>query len=309
MTATIMKILSAVMSVIIAVSNFLGLGDVFITDPKPTYAVEVVDQYSYNIFESEDDEYRVFGSYIEWKLFRETCQMNDCSFEIDKDFFKNNNLVLLNVMLPDTRHTVELGYVYEAGSKLILEYVRAAHPFFGSEAITYKSVFVPTSKTISEVSLKKHEDVSLPFYNTESVEDAFTIDEADFNYNGENEIPNDWFNVFSDYESWSAYLDSGVFEFDGYADEVDEEYFESKNLVVGIVGLGSPMSRLRINLPHENGDTLELECYSVSQPGYYPDIEYYEAVFVEVSKEIDSVNESVEDFSVPFVLDGSLPTI
>lgn len=170
-------------------------------------------------------------------------------------------------------------------------------------AVHYSTVFVTTNKFVSEVEATELDPMDIPFMLDGSIKGSFSI--VDTEIHGLTEEFDGFSKVFSDFTSWKEFVDSGKYEFEDYADSIDEKYFEKKNLAVAVVGM-SARDDVRIEFPEIEKGNLLINYYLVSQPGICPGIETYQTIFVETDKSVLTTTATLKDphFRVPFILEG-----
>ena len=302
MQAILWKIISAIMSVVFFISGFIPGSN--INEPKPVENIKVFDDIP-SAFACEEDCV-IFSSYDEWDGFLEktgyTNERDEFISSVGESFFKENNLVLIEVGLPDTSYMTKVISAVQQGNTLSVELIPLSVDLFGFTILCYSEVFITTSKLVTKVEVTELDSMVIPFILDGSMEDHFSI--VDTEIHGLTEEFSGYTNVFSDFEGWKEFLDSGKYEFEEYADTIDEKYFEIKNLVAVIVSKNA-REETRIEYPDIKDDNIMIDYYLVSQPGIYPDNITYQTIFVETNKNISTVTATLKDpnFSVPFVLD------
>lgn len=302
MQAILWKIISAIMSVVFFISGFIPGSN--INEPKPVENIKVFDDIP-SAFACEEDCV-IFSSYDEWDGFLEktgyTNERDEFISSVGESFFKENNLVLIEVGLPDTSYMTKVISAVQQGNTLSVELIPLSVDLFGFTILCYSEVFITTSKLVTKVKVTELDSMVIPFILDGSMEDHFSI--VDTEIHGLTEEFSGYTNVFSDFEGWKEFLDSGKYEFEEYADTIDEKYFEIKNLVAVIVSKNA-REETRIEYPDIKDDNIMIDYYLVSQPGIYPDNITYQTIFVETNKNISTVTATLKDpnFSVPFVLD------
>ncbi|MBQ7837691.1 MAG: hypothetical protein IJ395_03615 [Clostridia bacterium] len=302
MQAILWKIISAIMSVVFFISGFIPGSN--LNEPKPVEDIKVFDGVFISIIGKE--KYHVFSTYEELNIYSETHyspSVKEYVESVDKSLFEENNLVVINVLYADSSWKTKVTSVLQTGNTLEVEYVAVQDLY--SVALCaehYSTVFVTTNKLISNVKVTKLDSMEIPFMIDGSREGWFNI--VDTEIHGLTEEFSGYTNVFSDFEGWKEFLDSGKYEFEEYADTIDEKYFEIKNLVAVIVSKNA-REETRIEYPDIKDDNIMIDYYLVSQPGIYPDNITYQTIFVETNKNISTVTATLKDphFSVPFVLD------
>lgn len=302
MQAILWKIISAIMSAIFFITGLIP--GISLNEPKPVEDIKVFDDIHQSSLGEED--YHIFYSYDEWNgYFEETVynkQRDEFISSIDESFFKENNIVLFEVVLPDTSYITKVTSAVQKGNSLSIECIPLSVDLFGLTVVCYSEIFITTSKLVSNVEINELDSMIIPFMLDGSMKDRFSI--VDTEIHGLTEEFNGYSNVFSDFTSWKEFVDSGKYGFKDYADSIDEKYFENKNLAVAVVGM-TASDDARIEFPDIIEDNLLINYYLVSQPGVYPDIITYQTIFFETDKTVSSVTVTLKDanFSVPFTLD------
>ena len=290
------------MSVVFFISGFIPGSN--LNEPKPVEDIKVFDDIP-SAFACEEDCV-IFSSYDEWDGFLEktgyTNERDEFISSVGESFFKENNLVLIEVGLPDTSYMTKVISAVQQGNTLSVELIPLSVDLFGFTILCYSEVFITTSKLVTKVEVTELDSMVIPFILDGSMEDHFSI--VDTEIHGLTEEFSGYTNVFSDFEGWKEFLDSGKYEFEEYADTIDEKYFEIKNLVAVIVSKNA-REETRIEYPDIKDDNIMIDYYLVSQPGIYPDNITYQTIFVETNKNISTVTATLKDpnFSVSFVLD------
>lgn len=302
MQAILWKIISAIMSVVFFFAGLIPGSN--LNEPKPVEDIKVFDDIP-SAFACEEDCV-IFSSYDEWDGFLEktgyTNERDEFISSVGESFFKENNLVLIEVGLPDTSYMTKVISAVQQGNTLSVELIPLSVDLFGFTILCYSEVFITTSKLVTKVEVTELDSMVIPFILDGSMEDHFSI--VDTEIHGLTEEFSGYTNVFSDFEGWKEFLDSGKYEFEEYSDTIDEKYFENKNLAVAVVG-SSDGSDVRIQYPDVKEGNLLINYYLVSQPGVHLGIETWQTVFFETDKSVSTVTATLKDphFSVPFVLD------
>lgn len=302
MQAILWKIISAIMSAIFFITGLIP--GISLNEPKPVENIKVFDDIP-SAFACEED-YVIFSSYDDWDGFLEktgyTNERDEFISSVSESFFKENNLVLIEVVLPDTSYMTKVISAVQQGNTLSVEFIPLSVDMFGFTVVCYSEIFITTSKLVSNVEISELDSMIIPFMLDGSMKDRFSI--VDTEIHGLTEEFNGYSNVFSDFTSWKEFVDSGKYEFKDYADSIDEKYFENKNLAVAVVGM-TASDDARIEFPDIIEDNLLINYYLVSQPGVYPDIITYQTIFYETDKTVSSITVTLKDanFSVPFTLD------
>ena len=302
MQAILWKIISAIMSAIFFITGLIP--GISLNEPKPVENIKVFDDIP-SAFACEED-YVIFSSYDDWDGFLEktgyTNERDEFISSVSESFFKENNLVLIEVVLPDTSYMTKVISAVQQGNTLSVEFIPLRVDMFGHTVVCYSEIFITTNKLVSKVVINEMESMIIPFILDGSMEGCFNI--TDTEIHGLSEDFSGYSNVFSDFASWKEFVDSGKYEFKDYADSIDEKYFENKNLTVAVVGM-TASDDARIEFPDIIEDNLLINYYLVSQPGVYPDVMRYQTIFVETDKTVSDVTVTLKDphFSVPFTLD------
>lgn len=250
----------------------------------------------------------VFETYEEFMAYytviNSSKKMKDYSETIDKDFFKENNLVIVDVALSDPSCSVFVISAIENATELSLEFVIVSEPTVAACVICYDSVCIKTSKLIRDVEISSKEKINIPFMLSTSnylcnIVEAERIDDAE-----EFDISP---LVFKDFASWQTFLSSGEWNFREYTDEINEDYFENNNLGLVITCHANTAYETRIAEFDPYVKELNLTCYEISQPKVGLSMVCYEAVFIKVSKETEKINVTTVDYSIPFILDRAIP--
>lgn len=302
MQTFLLKIVSAIMSVFFFITSLIpGLS---LNEPKMVKDIKVFDGLFISFIGRED--YHVFQTYEEWNFY---CSSNQNSIKeytdsVDESVFDESNIVAINICYADSSWKTKVTSALQVGNSLEVEYVGVQEQSFISLPATHNSVIlVETNKHISKVKTTEIDSIEIPFILDGQRKGWFSI--VDTEIHGLTEEFDGYSRVFSDFESWKEFLDSGKYEFKYYADSIDEKYFETQNLAVYVVATTSG-SDVRIENPDIKDGNLLINYYLVSQPGVYPDIETYQTIFVETDKTVSNITPTLKNsyFSVPFILEG-----
>lgn len=301
------RIVSVILSFIFSITGYGSL-----ISGTPITNVKVYDWSVTGFLGDSDGNYRVFYTYDEWKAFTENIsnhEMREFAGQYDEALFKEHSLVVADVMLGSSDWKVKVVSANQNIATLKINYMQVQEDMVGFQVLCFNTIFAVTEKYVAKVDLNEMEPMEIPFLIEESIPNFYSIVEA----NPTGEYPEEFgmkSYLFSDYESWKAFNDSGKWDFKGYADSVNEEYFETKNLVLVISTLPDSSYSLRIGYPLEEYGTLKVSCYSVDEGGVALAVEGFEVAFIETSKNAESIElTNGGDFSVPFMLDGSVQAI
>lgn len=144
----ISKIIALIVSVIMLAFGFPTIGE-----PTDTEKIKTVYNSSSGL--SEAGEYLItsheeLDDYI--ANVNQSAAMKEYADTVPDDFFDNNNLAIIDVVLADTAETTELLSAAENGNVLTVKY----HVFSAAEVaatvICYESICIATSKQISEIN-------------------------------------------------------------------------------------------------------------------------------------------------------------
>ena len=304
MQTFIWKIIAFIISVILPFLNIpVEIEPIIINSTD----VEVVDS-SHGLSYSQDGYQYIFYGYDEFMLYCNTINksdgMSDYAKTIGKDFFDNHNLVILDVTCVDSGEKVFPKFVAENGTKLSVAYSLVSDMGVSLSVICYNSLCIKTSKLINEIEITEKERVFLPFLNQKSGP-FFNIVGAEKHNDTEEEFPLTY--VFDDYESWQSFLNKNEWSFCGYTYRINEDYFKNNNLGLVFSPIGNSETETRIQEFDPSENEIELTCYNIIQPSVALAVTGYNAVFLNVSKETESIKATYTDYFADFMLDGSLP--
>lgn len=307
--AIIWKIISVIMSLVF---SFAGIGGSYTAVPVNTDVFDCSDQ---GFLGQKDGASRTFYTYNEWQIFYkglDDAKMKEYASGIDESLFDERNLILVDIMCPASNVKVKVTAATEVGTTVNLECLRVSeYGMDGATVLCYNTVFITTNKKyVSNVKLNSIEDMTVPFLVNEEMSYLYKVVSTDFKPECYDENFDKISYIFSNYEDYAEFIRNGQWELDDYIDYVDEKYFENRNLVVVVAGLNDGGDSLRISYPAENGNTLNVTCYCVSQPVLAPGIECEEAVFIRTSKNIETVElERGDNISIPFCLNNMNPML
>ncbi|MBQ2847165.1 MAG: hypothetical protein IJE74_02800 [Clostridia bacterium] len=304
MHAFFWKAIAFIISVILPLFNIPVDIDPIIVKNEDIEIVDSSHEMSYN----SDGNQNIFFSYEEFMIYCNTINksngMEEYAKTIDKDFFDDNNLVIVDVTRSSSGEKVFLKSVTENGTKLSIAYSLVSDMGVDLCVICYDSICIKTSKLIYEVEITEESKETLPFINKKSGP-FFNIVDAEKTNNPEEEIELTY--LFKDYDSWQKFLAKNEWKFYGYADKINKNFFESNNLGLVFSPIGNSETETRICEFNPSSKEIEVTCYNVSQPSIGLTVIGFNAVFVNISKETESIKATYTDYSVPFMLDGTLP--
>ena len=308
--AIIWRVVSAIMAFIFFIT---GTGSLI--GGTPVYDIEVFDFCMEGFLGQRDGATRVFYTYGEWQLFCKTLdnpKMVEYASNIEESLFDEHNLILVDIECSASNVKVKIANAMEDRTTLNIDYLCVDEcDMVGATVMCYNTVFATTSKKyISNVELNEIDGMTVPFLLDESVPNLYRIVATDFKPEAYDENFDKASYLFTNYADYKDFVDNGQWKMSDYIDIVDEKYFETKNLVIAVFGLADGGDSLRISYPVEDGNTLKFKGYTVSQPVVATGMECEEAVFIETSKVIESVEFIRGDREdIPFCLDGSNPAI
>ncbi len=211
-------------------------------------------------------ENTVVHDYESWsKLYSGT----DCILsEYDEEYFENGSIAAVAVTLPDANRKVRLRTLKENSSTLELK-SRI------SESDTPNSVnqiiIIETSKNVTEITNEikelKNKVYSYPHFTTP------------INISSDKPI--------STYEEFLEAAGNGAIK-----DQYNEEFFEENSLLVMVVTMPDTATIFKADYAYENGNVLELGYIRSDCSGAGLAVISYQYVIIEVSKNIETVNES-----------------
>lgn len=308
MQAIFFRIISLVLSFIFMITGYGSM-----IGGTPIVDVEVYNLSMNGFLGNVDEAYRIFYTYSEWKAFCngiEDKEMKKFADGIEESDFEDRSLAVIDIEKSSSEWRVNVISANQDGTTLEINYMKVNEQDVGGfQLICYATIFAFTdNKYVSKVELNEREKMTVPFLIDNCVPRIYHISEAETKEESV-ELFGEESHLFKDYESWNAFLESGKWEFKGCEHTFDEKYFERKNLAVTIISHDAGDS-LRISLPIENENTVEFTCYSVRDPKISPDILSFEAVFVETSKDVESISVATGEWiRIPFMLDGSVADI
>lgn len=91
--------------------------------------------------------------------------------------------------------------------------------------------------------------------------------------------------LFKDFESWKNFKDTTAWQFTGYEDVVDEDYFDNNSLVIVFVELPSPEHDIEWIEMHGCGAV----CYELTEPdGEWSEEPQYKAIICAACKRVET---------------------
>lgn len=211
-------------------------------------------------------ENTVIHDYESWsKLYSGT---DSILAKYNEEYFENGSIAAVAVTLPDANRKVRLRTLKENGSTLELK-SRI------SESDTPNSVnqiiIIETSKNITEITNEikelKNKVYSYPHFTTP------------INISSDKPI--------STYEEFLEAAGNGAIK-----DQYNEEFFEENSLLVMAVTMPDTATMFKADYAYENGNVLELGYIRSNCGGAGLAVISYQYVIIEVSKNIETVNES-----------------
>ncbi len=219
------------MAFVFSVSGYLPG---FIRDELMNPPIESVEVKSFaieGILGNGNEGSRVFFSYDEWAEFSGNFKGKDAkeyAERFDKSFFKDHNLAVADISMPDTACLVYVESAEEKSNVLELEYrLVTEYGMVGFTVICYETVFAVTSKLVSEVKTTQLEDVTAPMTELGLFEKSYNA------LYGKN---NAW--VFDNYDEWSKFKKESEINTNGFNDIYDKYFFMLHNLAVVTIGYG-----------------------------------------------------------------------
>lgn len=187
--------------------------------------------------------------------------------EYDEEYFKNDSLAAVAVTLPDANRKVRLRTLKENGSTLEL---KSRISESDTENSVNQIIIIETSKNITEITNEikelKNKVYSYPHFTTP------------INISSDKPI--------STYEEFIEAAGNRPIK-----DQYNEEFFEENSLLVMAVTMPDTATMFKADYAYENGNVLELG-YIRSDGGAGLAVISYQYVIIEVSKNIETVNES-----------------
>lgn len=249
----------------------------------PVENVEVKDIGLNGAFGSESN--RVFFSYSEWAAFAvkfTTEDAKDYVAEFDKDFFKEHNLAVADISMPDTAHSVYVESAEEKSNVLEIEYrLTETEDMGGAAVICYETVFAVTSKLVSDIEITRLDDVTIPYIDCGLVEKSYAALHSGSNAH-----------LFSDYEEWSRFKEASDIMEDGFNDIYDEYFFIRYNLAVLSIGYGDARYTSQYVDSYIKDGVLTVEYYDLQQhpdEAAMPCEPVTETLFIVTDKSVTSV--------------------
>ncbi len=299
------KLFSLIMSFIISFAGlFPWFGD--FSETREIAFAETADCNYIDVLKNDGD-WKIFRTQKQFESFFADvgdCPAKEYADEFNGSLFDNYNVVIVNVVLPNSIENVHVKYAEENGTTLKLQYITSTQtPLCGTTALENSLIFVVTSKHVYDVELENAGRVDLPFAIADSFGKLYKVVEADLR-----EYSDD-FNadklVFSSYAEWSDYLLNGAYKLNDYEDMVTESFFETNNLALVADGLACFHHSFRVGEWHTEDNTLYLEYWDVYENKIAPAAERDQAILFAVGKNIDSVSATRNEFDADFMLDGS----
>lgn len=156
MQASFWKFISAIMSVVLSITALFPALE--INEPKPIEEVNVINANVTNGMDGND--YKIFFTYDEFEEHyggREFIEAVEYLASVDEKLFEDKNLVICSVSA-QAGYETEVLSVYEEGITLKVEYTNINNnQIFELPAITENTVFIETSKYVTNVELIKCE--------------------------------------------------------------------------------------------------------------------------------------------------------
>lgn len=190
----------------------------------------IIGIFDVDSFYSSYEECAVFSDYESWNNYYTSSYLfyGDDSLKtaVDKDFFLKNNLVAATVSLPNLGgHDVYINSAGETGRKANIEYSLFRHTGAYPDAIDYNVILYAAAKNVTSATCTR---IEYPYHHEGIIT---TVDASGGN---KEEIL-----LFKDYESWQNFKNTTDWQFSGYDDIFNEEYFEHSRLIIAFIELPS----------------------------------------------------------------------
>lgn len=186
--------------------------------------------YTVDWVDGKENACDVFSDYESWVNYRDEkfhgYYGESLEDALDKDFFLKNNLVAATVNLPNLGgHDVYINSAGETGSEANIEYSLFRHTGAYPDAIGYNVILYAAAKNVTSATCTR---IEYPYHHEGIIT---TVDASGGN---KEEIL-----LFKDYESWQNFKNTTDWQFSGYEDIFDEEYFEHSRLIIAFIELPS----------------------------------------------------------------------
>lgn len=202
------------------------LGEIDYHEPE----TGVVGIYTVDSFYDEENSCTAFSDYESWNYYRERNYFvfGDSDFEtaIAEDFFLGNNLVAATVVMPNGGgYDVHVNSVTEEFDTAKIEWSKIVHKGVYPGVVEYKVILYASDKFVEKATCT---EVEYPYYQEGIVAtvDATGGDEEDIL-------------LFKDDESWQNFKNTTSWQFTGYEEIVNENYFDNNNLMIAFIELPS----------------------------------------------------------------------
>ena len=222
--------------------------------------------------------------------------------EFTPDFFIKNAIIIEDIKLSDSTQKTYITYINQINNELNLEYVRVNDEMGGFCAVCHDSVCVVVKKPITTVNVSENERMYLPFCSDNEFTPYFDIIEI---RNEPDNTPKTYF--IKNYDEWNSFLAYDLIDQKSIPQNINSEFFESKNLGIIITSIPDSSHEIRVADFNPYDKSLTVNYYSVSQPKIGVDMVSYYAIYIYADKTVESFSATKNVFSVPFNLDGSLP--
>lgn len=302
MQAIFNKIISWFMSLIFSILGFIP-GAI---EPVPISEATVTRNNSTYLL-GENVSWKVFSNYHEFSTFFKNASAGTAKSyaeSVEASVFEKSNIAVINSVHPHGGCSAHVTSAQEVGNALEIEYVNVEQISLGSTTALQSSIiFVETSKRVSLVKPVCSGELDVPFMLGSSYGNLMRIVGG--------AIPGCEVNstlVFSDYESWKSFAASNGIggDFNGM---LTENFFNSYNLVVGVVWVPDTGSYIKVSSPIIAEGETELDYWCVREPGVHLQMVSCSTILIAAEKSVESVTLSKNTFNIPFCLNGKIPNV
>ncbi len=302
MQAIFNKIISWFMSLIFSILSFIP-GAI---EPVPISEATVTSNNSPYLL-GADESWKVFSSYDEFSEFFEkasACEAKNYAETVEASVFEKSNIAVINSVHPDGGGSAHVTSAQEIGNSLEIKYVNVEQTSLGSTTALQSSIiFIETSKRVSLVNTEYSGELKIPFMLKSSFGNLMRIvGGAIPGCEAGNTL------VFSDYESWKSFAASN--RIGGNSNGMlTESFFNSYNLVVGVVWVPDTGSYIKVSSPIIAEGETELDYWCVREPGVHAQMVSCNTILIAAEKSVESITLSKNTFDIPFCLNGKIPNV
>lgn len=228
-------------------------------------------------FVQKDEHVTVVSDYDTWETYADTDYFLNDFYVISPEFFEENNLAIISVMLPVENQYISVEPLIKNGNSVEVVYnVLERNYSVDTSMVHYNIILAEISKDVTDIEVTQ-----------KGFKNRFdTFNTSNFNIEDDAEPV-----LISDYDEWKSTVKNTVPSLEKY----NEEYFKNYSVVL-VPETYSWYENICMNRLFENGDTVEI-MYGINGEldGAGAAYVYHKTILVEVTKDIRNVSVSRKD--------------